>query len=381
MDIKALQDPNLGHDPLVEYPWCTQIDKLLNWAKNQDTNTKCFIFDLVMSLAFVDATSGLEKYLEFCPNSPPPFNHHLGFVNLCSPCFESKNIWVYQKAAKPQSGALGKLSSEIILRFVKIFFSQLKSVKAIGGTEYADALLRHQDGFFILAEVKSAPLITFPVLFSAKTASGAIHKKVSFTSSQLKEFDSCLYLHQKLILPLGKPKGRLWPFKPAVDFFLKKENLPFIEKAVAVWTKAKTAYQKRDKDVPLYYLANASGSPPQVAKDRDNWPKSESISDSKTSAGMDRTDDIKKGIYQVLKMGASLKSGDPEYHFKTAIISNLPAYRHGQEYVVPFNEMLWGLEKDLEPINDLKVLRSTSLRRVYDYLITIDEPLLRGIKL
>ncbi len=60
----------------------------------------------------------------------------------------------------------------------------------------------------------------------------------------------------------------------------------------------------------MYYLANASGSPPKIAKDRDGWPKKESISDSKTSAGMDRTDDIKKGIYQSLKIGTNLKD-DP----------------------------------------------------------------------
>ncbi len=48
---------------------------------------------------------------------------------------------------------------------------------------------------------------------------------------------------------------------------------------------------------------------------------------------MDRTDDIKKAIYQSFKISTNLKD-DPS--IKTAIVSNLPAYRHGREYVDPF---------------------------------------------
>ncbi|MGV0005387.1 MAG: hypothetical protein ACNYPG_01955 [Candidatus Porifericomitaceae bacterium WSBS_2022_MAG_OTU9] len=80
-------------------------------------------------------------------------------------------------------------------------------------------------------------------------------------------------------------------------------------------------------------LVNASGHPPQNSKNaRWIFPK-ETISDSKTSAGMDRTDDIKKGIYQVLKIGAKHAS---DLNIRTALISNLPAYRHGGEYVDQF---------------------------------------------
>jgi hypothetical protein len=128
----------------------------------------------------------------------------------------------------------------------------------------------------------------------------------------------------------------------------------------------------------MYYLANASGSPPKIAKDRDGWPKSESISDGKTSAGMDRTDDIKKGIYQTFKIGTHVK-GDPD--IKTAIISNLPAYRHGAEYVSAFVNMLWGLEEDIEDVNGQKAIFSENLRRAFDFITTLEEPILRDIDL
>ncbi len=128
----------------------------------------------------------------------------------------------------------------------------------------------------------------------------------------------------------------------------------------------------------MYYLANASGNPPIVAKNRDGWPKKETISDSKTSAGMDRTDDIKKGIYQSVKMGIHVKD-DP--NIKTAIISNLPAYRHGHEYVTPFINILWGLDEDLCEHDGQRYILENKLRRAFDFIITLESPILRDIEL
>ena len=131
----------------------------------------------------------------------------------------------------------------------------------------------------------------------------------------------------------------------------------------------------RDKTNPMYYLVNSSGAPPKIAKDRDAWPRKESISDSKTSAGMDRTDDIKKGIYQVLKLGAHVKENKD---IKTAVISNLPALRHGEEYVDPFVHMLWGLEGDIEKRDGEEWINRARLRWVFDYIITLEKSILRG---
>jgi hypothetical protein len=372
-------DCSTGREPLIEYPWYQEIDLLLEWLSDKEAHYKSFCFDLVMSLAYIDATSGLEKYIEFCNNCPDQFNAHLGFINLCSPCYERLEKWSYQKAAKPQSGVLGKLSSEIILRFILKLSNHLESILAIGGTESADALLIHKDGTKILAEVKSAPLITYPVLFEfEKNKTHASHLKVSMTASQLKQCDSAIYLHNQQYIPLGQPSHELWPFKPAIDYILNPNNASHVLNFVQTWLNARNAYIKRDKTQKLYYLANASGHPPKIAKERDGWPTKESISDNKTSVGMDRTDDIKKAIYQMLKIGTSIRK---ETRLKTAIISNLPAYRHGKEYVDPFIDMLWGIEDDVEKIEGIPSISREKLRQVFDFIITIEEPILRGFEL
>lgn len=249
---------------------------------------------------------------------------------------------------------MGKLSGEVILRFIEKLYPQLSEVIAVGGTESADAVLKHTDGMVILAEVKSAPLLTYPFLFKVpESCMQGPHEKLIITSSQLGVCDSAMFLHGAGTINLGKVGDKLWPFKPLVDFIVEEENLPFVKKAIAEWLSAKDAYSLKDRQNKMYYLANASGSPPRIAKNRDGWPKKESISDSKTSAGMDRTDDIKKGIYQSLKIGTYIKNNPS---VKTAIISNLPAYRHGAEYVQPFVNMLWGLDEDLNEHELLHIL-------------------------
>jgi len=190
--------------------------------------------------------------------------------------------------------------------------------------------------------------------------------------------DSAVYMHGCGTIDLGTVGTHLWPFKPLVDFIIDKKNISFIQKCIDNWLLAKNAYSQKNRQDQMYYLANASGSPPKIAKERDAWPNKKSISDSKTSAGMDRTDDIKKGIYQSLKIGSQVKNNS---NIKTAIISNLPAYRHGEAYVEPFINMLWGLESDLILSNGKKVLYEDKLRRAFDFIITLEKPILREIAL
>lgn len=185
-------------------------------------------------------------------------------------------------------------------------------------------------------------------------------------------------MHHSGVIDLGKVGEPMWPFRPLIEFIIDDNNSQFISECSDNWRLARNAYSEKDRSNNIYYLTNASGHPPLIAKERDGWPQKESISDGKTSAGMDRTDDIKKGIYQSLKIGTNLKNLP---NIKTAIISNLPAYRHGNEYVSPFISMLWGLESDLEILDGKAVLRSENLRRAFDFLITLEEPVLRGEEL
>ena len=365
-------------EPLADYPWQSEIDRLLEWLKDKDPSFYAFCFDVVMSAAYIDAASGIEKNIEYCDNIPEGYNAHLGFINLCSPCYINESLWKYQKAIKPQSGSLGKLSSEVILRFIQKLYPQFFEVSVVGGVEFVDAVLQHDSGVFVLAEVKSAPLLTYPFLFNiSENNLKELHEPIEITNSQFREVYSGMYLHQmNQVIPLGKVGDQLWPFRSLVAFFIIQENFEFLKKSMEFWHSAKKSYAKKDRKNKNYYLTNACGHPPVIARNRDGWPGKESISDGKTSAGMDRTDDIKKGIYQSLKIGTEVQYLN---NIKTAIISNLPAYRHGEDYVYPFVHLLWGDERDCQIFSGVNVLPVKKMRRVFDYLITLEDPLFREL--
>jgi len=61
------------------------------------------------------------------------------------------------------------------------------------------------------------------------------------------------------------------------------------------------------------------------------------------------------------------------------LISNLPAFRHRQEYVDPFLDMIWGYDKDTIKINSEKYIKRNKLKWVFDYIITLSEPVLRDL--
>ena len=150
---------------------------------------------------------------------------------------------------------------------------------------------------------------------------------------------------------------------------MKKKD--FFKIYLDFWYTAYNAYIDRSKDISLYWLTNACGNPIPMPVD---WPQRagtgyESVSDSKTSAGMDRTDDIKKGIYQVLKIGAEYKT--THANIKTAIISNLPALRHYDEYLLPIKDIVWTISD--EPfVSSWKDLPSnTPVYNLFDGIISL----------
>ncbi len=132
----------------------------------------------------------------------------------------------------------------------------------------------------------------------------------------------------------GNSNPSLWAYEQIGKAFSEDEQLFY--RYFQFWNIAYSAYNKaargkRTLPEPIYWLTNACGQPiPKPV----NWPQRksgegyESISDGKSSVGMDRTDDIKKGIYQVLKIAVTEKPKNSNITVKTALLSNIHALRH-----------------------------------------------------
>jgi NAD-dependent SIR2 family protein deacetylase len=82
---------------------------------------------------------------------------------------------------------------------------------AIGGSDYADAYIEHSSGIKILAEVKSALLLTYPLLLEIQGAGEfQQHTKTILTSSQLKACNSALKAIGIAKMPALQCPGVVW---------------------------------------------------------------------------------------------------------------------------------------------------------------------------
>lgn len=93
---------------------------------------------------------------------------------------------------------------------------------------------------------------------------------------------------------------------------------------------------------------------------------------------MDRTDDIKKGIYQVLKVGADGKPFSKNYDLSVGILSNVDAARHFDEYLQNIQNVVWTLDLSgtAKKIGDLPL--EQDVFNLFDGIITFTKNISRN---
>jgi hypothetical protein len=147
-----------------------------------------------------------------------------------------------------------------------------------------------------------------------------------------------------LHFPLGKRTDESdyhWAYRGIIDLLNNDDN--FFSLYTDYWIASLDSYYPK-LNQNIFWLTNACGTPSPVPN---GWKKRrfgsgyESVSDAKTSVGMDRTDDIKKGIYQVLKLGSEGKPFASVWDYKVAIISNIHPARHFEPFLESLKDIVW----------------------------------------
>ena len=167
----------------------------------------------------------------------------------------------------------------------------------------------------------------------------------------------------------------------------------FFEEYFDFWLEAFDAYKvnhlsnrhssNQRSESNVFWLTNACGQPyPRPS----HWPHRsgtgyESVSDGKTSVGMDRTDDIKKGIYQVLKIATESKPNESEFKVKTALISNIHAVRHYDEYLSSLEDVMWLVDKRTDKSKEVRKIGDLpdefAVYNLFDGIISFTESHMR----
>src|ERR1019366_2847383 len=110
------------------------------------------------------------------------------------------------------------------------------------------------------------------------------------------------------------------------------------------------------------------------------------IDSNKTKAGLGRTDDIKKGTYQLLKFGAYYRDGSPNLAIRGALLANMDPVFMYKDYMENLIDARWapaGKFQSVPDRPDYQEILDRDLFYIYDAVVafnrpTINDPQLAG---
>lgn len=345
-------------------------------------------FDLVISAEYYRHVSHAGWL--YCPETPDGPKLFYPYTNVCPGCV-LRGQFAFHEANKPSSGRIGYITSHILSLYLRhLLRRKRQGIRVLKGREPVDLVLIDDSTVpktVLFAEIKAAPLVTLPLAVASQeltveAADGSLnaaHRGSDYSSLfgtnltmlvPVYDADSASWASSYFTVGSKHDKAdEQWAYRGLTRLL---SNSEFLDAYFTFWTKTLQCYGPRDQS-PVFWLTNACGHP---SPRPDDWPRRsygagyESISDSKTSVGMDRTDDLKKATYQVLKIGAQ---GHPsnEFSYKVGIVSNIYAVRHFEEYLASLVDIIWTRDAagTAQKANDLPP--DTPLFDLFDGIITL----------
>ncbi len=348
-------------------------------------------FDLIVAAEYY--TKVANKGWLYCPVSDYPLLIY-PYTNACARCL-LKGSFFFHRANKLPSGTIGKTTSRLLCIFLnRLFTINARNLKIYNGAEPVDVIIHDEaESVVLLAEVKAAPLTTLALAVPVEVqteleddgepvpCSHSATDNSFLTSSNLHilipNLQDKAWNYELISLGVkGSSSSSTWAYEQISRVFSNDNQL--FNRYFQFWTVAYSAYNKtaRGRETlpePVYWLTNACGQP--IPRPLD-WPirKSEkgyeSVSDSKSSVGMDRTDDIKKGIYQVLKIAAAGKPKQSQFKVKTALLSNIHAVRHYNDYLLELQDIVWTLDETGKAKKAADLPPDRNIYNLFDGIIT-----------
>lgn len=327
------------------------------------------LFDLLVNALYAQYVT--DKGWIYClgPNGELNPSQYYPFVAACPRC-TVHGRYISATAHKPQSAQIGDSSAlalVLILRKVLSIMTDQYNLVATTATQADVDVFLYGPDLIVLGEIKASPLVSYPLevkldhpltqedLDTGEPVPLPNHEK---DSPRVVSEAKTIYLyvpHRDLRIDLGPRNDSNWPFRKLVDWVSKPENA---EDIVQAWKVLFDLYKKRDKQ-PSFYLTHGCGTVNRI-----------SISDSKNMPGLDRTDDIKKGTYQVLKYGAYYGTASQERVVKTALFGNVHPIVHFSDYLEKLEDVVWTKDQMLNEISETEVkARKLDIFNLFDGII------------
>ncbi|NJO05624.1 MAG: hypothetical protein HC876_08920 [Chloroflexaceae bacterium] len=345
-------------------------------------------FDLLVAAEYYKSVVH-EGWIYCSLHSPQLF---YPYTNVCPRCVLSGRF-EFAEARKPSSGIIGNVTANLLVLFFQTLLHRknhpmqvLRSAEPVDGV-FIDNTTSPKTVIFV--EIKSSPLITLPLSATSdlltvraeEDSPRAVgHEYINHhrlygdnLSIWLPNFEQPIEGYYYELGAKQDKDNHNWAYLGIMSL-LERDPL-FFENYVSFWKKVFEAYALRNAQIKAYWLTNGCGQP--VPRPID-WPKRrigsgyESISDGKTSVGLDRTDDIKKSVYQILKLG-SLGKSIVGYDFYVGILSNIHPVRHFDEYFLPIIDVIWTTYPDHEVKTVADLPDDHKLYNLFDIILCLTE--------
>lgn len=346
-------------------------------------------FDLLVAAEYYKGVSHTGWL--YCPDQTLMF---YPYTNCCPNCVLS-NRFTFHESNKLESGKIGTATARLLCVYLKAIFEHNdKQITILQSGEPVDVIIKDdKNKHLFLAEIKASPLLTPPLCASSQRLTAEVDGSSKELGHAPTSFGALFKSKTALFVPSRTAKGewnvKLFEMQPRADvtdldwgyrsLISLVDRSDFYREFYAFWSAALAQYHPKGRST-IFWLTNACGSPSPIPvgwSSRRNGGGFESISDSKTSVGIDRTDDIKKGIYQVLKIGSEAKPipsalAKSGWSIRVGLVTNIHPLRHFTEYLNSIKDILWSIYP--KPVKVAKELPpDLAIYNLFDGIISLTD--------
>lgn len=251
---------------------------------------------------------------------------------------------VKELLARPDGRMIGDFGALCIRAIITAITPNAAHFAAGGGHRGEFDLIISTDSLLVLGETKASPLVTFPI--AARLTSGSAHHDWvdPTTATEWALFLGAAELGRRY-LSIGAPSGSDWPLSDLRRLIADRGNVELI---LRIWQRHLDGYRLFNTEAPVTRWHRFGCGNIETGKSGDGKVRQLRVDNTKILPGIDRTDDIKKGMAQVMLFGR-LKHGCRVDAVKTVLFGNLYAETHHEHYVKPLAslKLLW---PDADPV-------------------------------
>lgn len=313
------------------------VAELSNYPREARALALAALLDLQASINFACYNADKQWYL--CSEHYTAFRPYLESCPLCA----STGTFQTVKGAKPTSAEIGKLAHYLIAILWEV-------LKATGNgqaqilydcaDEIDMAIVDEVASVIFTAEVKCGSLITAPILVA--DVHGLSRREAGHAAVEHREFSTQQHY---LAFPRAGQGGLftlpiISPIEGVVQEAMElalidhfRGNPDALTEYFDVWRGLWELRVSGNRSDPAFFQVNGCGKiPNELSK---SGKKEIKPSDGKTTVGLGRTDDLKKGLSQLTatKRAAAPATDDSNYEVLCGFVSNLPPLDRHKKYI------------------------------------------------